>query len=226
MPLMPFNSSVSMKDEEEKPVLVFSDQTQSMGLVVDQIIDIMDERIDVQLASTQSGLLGSAIINGKATDVVDVAHYLKNVNNNWFKDHNDTPFGAKGKEGAERMRAKRRVLIVDDSPFFRNMLMPVLSVAGYDVTATESPYEAFDLCESGADFDAIISDIEMPEMDGFEFAKRIKSGSRWSQIPMVALSSHATPQDMERGREVGFNSYVAKFDKDALLNTLSKTIFG
>lgn len=225
MPLTPFNSAVKVDKEGEKPVLVFADQAQSMGLIVDKIIDIIDERIDVQLSSSQAGLLGSAIINGKATDVVDVAHYLKNANNGWFKDHNDTPFGT-SKGGADAGRAKRRVLIVDDSPFFRNMLMPVLSVAGYDVTATESPSEAFSLCESGVDFDAIVSDIEMPEMNGFEFARRVKTESRWSNTPMVALSSHATPQDMDRGREVGFCGYVAKFDKDALLHTLSKTLFG
>lgn len=223
MPLTPFNSSVKLDKEGEKPVLVFADHAQSMGLIVDHIIDIIDEKIDVQLASTQSGLLGSAIINGKATDVVDVAYYLKNVNSSWFKDHDDTPFG--GKAGQDASRSRRRVLIVDDSPFFRNMLMPVLSVAGYDVTATESPSEALSLCESGVDFDAIISDIEMPEMNGFEFAKRVKTDSRWRNIPMVALSSHATPQDIDRGKDVGFSGYVAKFDKDALLQALSKTLF-
>jgi two-component system chemotaxis sensor kinase CheA len=64
----------------------------------------------------------------------------------------------------------------------------------------------------------------MPEMDGFEFAQRVREGGRWQNVPMVALSSHATPQDIDRGRKVGFNDYVAKFDRDTLLNALSETV--
>ena len=226
MPLIPFDSSVKIDTEDDKPVLVFAEQGQSMGLIVDKIVDIMEERVDVQLASNQSGLLGSAIINGKATDVVDVTYFLEKVDSSWFKDHNDSPFGSSmDKNGLSASRAKRRVLLVDDSPFFRNMLTPMLSVAGYEVTTAESPKDALLLCENGLEFDVIISDIEMPEMDGFEFAQRIRADGRWGNIPLLALSSHATPQDIDRGREAGFNGYVAKFDKETLLSTLSKTLF-
>lgn len=224
MPLMPFNSAVDMSTEGDKPVLVFADKVQSMGLIVDEIIDIMEERIDVQINGGQSGLLGSAIINGRATDVVDVAHYLNSINRNWFRDHNDVPYAGNGASATANGKTKSRVLLVDDSPFFRNMLTPLLSVAGYDVTTLESPHDALELCEKGAYFDVIISDIEMPDMDGFEFAQRVKAEEKWKDTPMVALSSHATPQDIDRGIQVGFSKYVAKFDKDTLLNTLSQTL--
>ena len=222
MPLVPFDSSIQMEEGGDKPVLVFGDDKQSMGIIVEEIVDIIEERIDMQVGSTQSGLLGSAIIDGQATDVVDITHFLNNVNSNWFKDHGDEPFGEGG--NAEK-GVKKRVLLVDDSPFFRNMLTPLLSVAGYEVTTLEGPTGALKLREDGVTFDVIISDIEMPDMDGFEFAKLVNSeGSNWSNIPMVALSSHATPQDIERGKKVGFKEYVAKFDKDTLLNTLSQAL--
>ena len=64
----------------------------------------------------------------------------------------------------------------------------------------------------------------MPEMDGFEFAQRVRESRRWQNVPMVALSSHATPQDIDRGMKVGFNDYVAKFDRDTLLHSLSETM--
>ena len=64
----------------------------------------------------------------------------------------------------------------------------------------------------------------MPDMDGFEFAEKVKQGSNWQDTPMVALTSHATPQDIERGKTVGFNKYIAKFDRDTLLNTISQTL--
>ena len=224
MPLVPFNSNIKMEDDKDSPVLVFADKVQSMGIIVDEIIDIIEEKIDIQLGSSQSGLIGSAIINGQATDVVDIAHFLNNINKNWFKDHDNTPFG-EGIDAADAGKTKKRVLLVDDSPFFRNMLTPLLSVAGYEVTTLDGPTSALKLRENGIVFDIIISDIEMPDMNGFEFAQHVNSeGSQWLNTPMVALSSHATPKDIERGMKVGFTNYVAKFDKDTLLNTISQTL--
>jgi len=227
MPLLPFDNNISIPKEGEKPVLVFADKQRSMGLIVDKIIDIMEEYIDVQLDGGQTGILGSAIIGGKATDVVDVGHFLQQTYKEWFKDHGDDPYFSANENGGVKTinsgHSRKRILLVDDSPFFRNMLTPLLSVAGYEVVSLESPQEALKLCERGTEFDIIISDIEMPDMDGFEFAERVKNSSNWANTPMVALSSHATPQDISRGMEVGFTKYVAKFDRDTLLNTLAQT---
>lgn len=223
MPLIPFCEGMDLVSEPEKPVLVFAEKNRSMGLVVDKIIDISEQHVNVQLDAKGIGILGSAIINGKATDVVDVTHFINRVDKDWFKDHDDDPFGDTS-ETAKNLKAKKTVLLVDDSLFFRNMLTPLLSVAGYEVTTLESPVHALKLCEDGATFDLIISDIEMPDMNGFEFAQRVKGDSRWKDIPMVALSSHATPQDIDRGMRVGFNDYVAKFDRDTLLNALNQTL--
>jgi two-component system chemotaxis sensor kinase CheA len=215
MPLVPFKG-VTVEGADEKPILVFSDENSAMGLVVDEIIDIVEEEMSVEIGGHHSGLLGSAIINEKATDVIDVGYYLRDAGNDWYKAAHE-PFGEEGKY-------RKRVLLVDDSPFFRNMLTPLLSVAGYEVTTLESPMEALKLCETEQKFDVIVSDIEMPEMSGFEFAEKIKASSQWQDTPLVALSSHATPQDIDRGREAGFEKYVAKFDRDTLLSTLSQTL--
>lgn len=225
MPLVAFDSSVQIGDTKEKPVLVFSDDVQSMGLIVDQIIDIVEERVNVQISGTQKGILGSAIINSKATDVVDITHYLRLVDSNWFKDFNTTPFEGEEGQNAGNTFRKLKVLLVDDSPFFRNMISPLLCAAGYEVTTMEGPTDALGLRKQGETFDIIISDIKMPEMSGFEFAQQVKTtDSNWKDIPMVALTSHATPEDIERGIEAGFNKYVAKFDKDTLLSTISQTL--
>ncbi|PCI99275.1 MAG: hybrid sensor histidine kinase/response regulator [Alphaproteobacteria bacterium] len=223
MPLIPFNPSVSIEEEDDKPVLVFADKEQSLGIIVDEIVDIIEEHVDIQLSAQQGGLLGSAIINGVATDIVDITYFLNSVNHDWFKDHDDTPY--KSSADGEHVGDKKRVLLIDDSSFFRNMLTPLLSMAGYDVTSLEAPSEALQMCEDGVLFDVIVSDIEMPDMDGFEFAQKIKQDNgKWANTPIIALSSHATPQDIERGIEVGFTNYVAKFDKDTLLHTLSQTL--
>jgi two-component system, chemotaxis family, sensor kinase CheA len=215
MPLVPIDGAGTIGAEGRQPILVFSDQNRSMGLLVDEIVDIVEEALNVELGSERPGLIGSAIVAGKATDLVDAGHYLMQAFDDWFGTVQDVDFG-----GVDRAK---RVLLVDDSPFFRNLLTPLLSVAGYDVSTVESAGRALDLREAGEEFDVIISDIEMPGMNGFEFAETIRSAGSWRDTPMVALSSHATPQDLDRGREVGFTDYIAKFDRDALLTTLSAT---
>lgn len=222
MPLLPFSPSINMTSGK-KPVLVFADRGQSIGLIVDEIIDITEEFLDIQVNSERDGFVGSTIIADHATDIIDVGFYLQRMNKNWFKNHGDEDFQIQ--EGrSERGLGKRRVLLVDDSPFFRNMLTPLLGASGYDVTSVESAADALNLAERGAHYDIIISDIEMPGMSGFELAAKLKSDSPWSKTPLVALSSHATPADMDRGQRVGFNKYVAKFDRETLLNTLTQAL--
>ena len=116
------------------------------------------------------------------------------------------------------------MLLIDDSPFFRNLLTPLLSVTGYNVTAVESAQKALEMRENGLMFSCIISDIEMPGMDGFQFAEAVRAGGAWAKTPMIALSSHATDRDFERGRAVGFDDYVAKIDRDALLDALGQIV--
>jgi two-component system chemotaxis sensor kinase CheA len=215
MPLIPIGAMQPLEKKGTQPVLVFADEERNMGLIVDEILDIIDDNVRIDLSVQRPGYIGTAIIANKATDVIDAAHYLAQAFSDWFGAESDSTFGGDD---------SRRVLLVDDSPFFRNLLVPLLRVAGYQVTAAESPVEALKLQEDGQDFDVIVSDIEMPDMNGFDFAAAVRKGGRWSQLPMVALSSHATPRDLERGRAVGFTDYVAKFNRDALLASLQNSL--
>jgi two-component system chemotaxis sensor kinase CheA len=198
-----------------QPVLVFTDRDRSMGLVVDEIVDIVEERMNIELHGERAGYLGSAVIAGKATDIVDAGYYLTQAFSDWFEAESVRDAG----EGDGR-----RVLLVDDSPFFRNLLAPLLDVAGYEVTTAESADAALELCNSGHEFDVIVSDIEMPGMNGYEFAAALREQGKWADTPLVALSSHATPSDLERGRQAGFRDYVAKFDRETLLDSLNQTL--
>ncbi|MCG8690709.1 MAG: chemotaxis protein CheW, partial [Minwuiales bacterium] len=216
MPLIKMSQDCKMRETGRQPVLVFADDDRSMGLVVDEILDIVDENLKVELQAGRDGLLGTAVVAGQATEVIDVAHFLHSAFSDWFSKTEGVGTG-----GGKR-RAK--VLLVDDSPFFRNMLVPMLQVAGYEVTTADDPVHALKLRDSGTAFDVIVSDIEMPGMNGYEFAQECKKDGRWQDIPIVALSSHTAPQDLEKGRAVGFTDYIAKSDRDGLLNTLSQTI--
>jgi two-component system chemotaxis sensor kinase CheA len=227
MPLIPFNDSVHVGTDGQKPLLVFSDRGKSVGIIVDSIIDIREEVIDIQMATNKAGLSGNAIIGGKATEIVEVMHYLNSVHGDWFKNHGDESFLEQQKiesGAADGKQKRRRILLVDDSPFFRNMLCPVLTIAGYDVVAVESPMKALELSDRGDRFDLIISDIEMPEMNGFDFANKVRSSKEWQDIPMVAMTSHSTPEDIEHGYKSGFDRYIAKFDRETLLETINRTL--
>ncbi len=216
MPLIGVDGSLSLREEGRQPVLVFSDREHTMGLVVDEIVDIVEDRLKVELSTDTPGVIGTAVIAGRATTIIDAGSYLLEAFGDWF--------GSTKEFGGNEEHVAPRILLVDDSPFFRNLLTPLLSVAGYEVTAVDSADRALSLREQGNEFDAIISDIEMPGMNGFEFAAAVRADNRWQTTPMIALSSHATDKDFERGRSVGFNDYVAKFDRDSLLSTLSQTI--
>jgi len=219
MPLIKFDSSMEVSNEGRQPTLVFSDGRRSMGLMVGEISDILEDYINVEINSDDELSLGNAIIDGKATEVINVGYYLGQAYSDWFANHGSEDFA----DDAIDMDSQKRILIVDDSPFFRNMLAPILGVTGYSVEMAENPIEAMAFLEKGEMFDVIITDIEMPEMNGFDFAENIQQ-SKWADIPMIALTSHVTDKDIERGKSLGFHDHIAKFDREILLNALTDTI--
>ena len=163
MPLVQMNG-VSVQTSGAQPILVFADDGRSMGLVVDEIIDIVEERLHIEVAGSQDGILGSAVIKGQATEVIDVGHFLPMAFADWFSR----------KEMRPSMSAQS-VLLVDDSAFFRNMLAPVLKAAGYRVRVAPNAQEGLSALRSGQAFDVVLTDIEMPDMNGFEFAETIRA---------------------------------------------------
>ena len=111
MPLVPAADDVRIKTSGAQPLLVFSDDQRCIGLAVDEIVDIVEERFEVELVSERPGLLGSAVIKGRATEVVDVSHFLPLAFGDW------PSWNAQPANGPTRS-----ALLIDDAPFFRNML--------------------------------------------------------------------------------------------------------
>jgi len=212
MPLVQMEG-VSVQTTGSQPILVFADETRAMGLVVDEIIDIVEERLHIQVSGAKDGILGSAVIKGQATEVIDVGHFLPMAFADWFIR----------KEMATEAQTQS-VLLVDDSPFFRNMLAPVLKSAGYKVRTAASAIEGLATLRSGHTFDIVVTDIEMPEMNGFEFAEAIRSDQNLNQLPVIAVSSLVSPAAIERGRQAGLYDYIAKFDRPGLIAALKEQI--
>ena len=211
MPLITMSENIRVTGEGAQPLLVFSDGSRSMALVVDEIVDIVDDNLHIQVGSDNAGVLGSAIVRGHATEIIDVGHFLPLAFEDWFRR----------KEQPLQHRA-HTVLLVDDSPFFLNMLTPVLQAAGYQVTTAGSAHDALALLRDGRPFDVVITDIEMPDMNGFQFAESVRADPRTAELPVIALSSVVSAEAIERGRRVGFHDYVAKFDRQGLIAALKE----
>jgi two-component system, chemotaxis family, sensor kinase CheA len=209
MPLVQMNG-VNVQTQGSQPILVFADDGRSMGLVVDEIIDIVEEQLHIEVAGAGEGILGSAVIKGQATEVIDVGHFLPMAFADWFS--------------RKEMRASstaQSVLLVDDSAFFRNMLAPVLKAAGYRVRVAVNAQEGLSALRS-QNFNVVLTDIEMPDMNGFEFAETIRADTHLSSLPIIALSSLVSPAAIERGRQAGFHDFVAKFDRPGLIAALKE----
>ncbi|MHA1164275.1 MAG: chemotaxis protein CheW, partial [Alphaproteobacteria bacterium] len=209
MPLVYVDEGMERKSEGRQPILVFSDQDRSMGLVVDEIVDIVEDKLNIEIKAEVAGMIGSAVIKGKATEVIDIGYYIEQAFDDWMEQ----------REGVSVARGAR-LLLVDDSAFFRNMLAPLLSASGYSVTLAESGKQALALRDSGAQFDIIVSDIEMPDMDGITFAQNVCSDPAWKDTPIIALSSHTAPHIIEKSRQAGFVDFVGKFDREGLMESI------
>ena len=213
MPLIAIDAGIDQQ-KPTQPLLVFAEADRIMGLMVDEIIDVVDDRLDIELAGARAGLLGTAVIGGQATDVLDTGYWLMQAWQDWFR-------------GAPRQGTttqQKHILLVDDSEFFRQLMVPTLGAAGFRVTAVASAAEALRLRDSGSLFDAIVSDIEMPGMGGLQFARAVRAGGPWAALPLLAMTAHADLESARIGREAGFTDYVAKFEREALIAGLHASL--
>ena len=209
MPLIAIDPTIDQQAATQ-PMLVFAEGERIMGLMVDEIIDVVEDNLNIELAGVRPGLLGTAVIGGLATDVLDTGYWLMQAWEDWFR----------GVPPRNATAGQKHVLLVDDSEFFRQLMIPTLGAAGFRVTAVGSAAEALRLREAGSRFDAIVSDIEMPEMDGIQFAQAIRAGGAWADVPLLAMTAHADMENARVGRDAGFTDYVGKFEREALIASL------
>ena len=115
--------------------------------------------------------------------------------------------------------------MVDDSVTTRTLVESILAAAGFDVTACVDGQDAWRLLhERGADL--VVSDIEMPRMDGFALTEAIRASERFRDLPVVLFTSRDSEPDRARGAEVGADAYIVKsaFDQQALLDAIAQLL--
>jgi two-component system chemotaxis sensor kinase CheA len=122
-------------------------------------------------------------------------------------------------------RARRRLLVADDSVTTRSLVKSILEAAGFEVVAAADGAEAWDLLrERGADL--VVSDVQMPRMDGFELTEAIRASSQFRRLPVVLVTSLDSESDRLRGVEAGADAYIVKsaFDQARLLEVIGQLI--
>ncbi len=217
MRLVMLDKNQKLPDTGNADVIVFSYDKRVVGLVVDEILDIVHAPFDIKLTSKeakQHGFLGSMVIAGKTTDVVDVGSILSEIVEAAVSEQNKLSFD-KVKDC--------ELLLVEDSPFFRNLTMPFLSAVGYKVTSADSAEQALSmLIEQGKKFDMIVTDIEMPGMNGFEFATACRNAKQLNGIPIVAYTASMSDEVRKRSVTAGMNDCIVKTDRPGLLQSVAK----
>lgn len=192
-------------------LIVFIDHEKILGLVVDEILDIVEHSIRVTSTSSKDGFFGNIVIEGKTCDLVDIGYYFKQT----FPDIREAISFA-------QQQSLPHLLFVDDSPFFRKFIPPALMVAGYYVTVAENAQEALKMlyCNKTA-FAAVITDMNMPGMSGAEFAKCYKSDKDLACLPVIALTSQSSEQIDAYVDNHFLDAYVSKTNHDELLKTIA-----
>lgn len=197
-------------------VVVFTYDNRTIGLVVDSITDIIEAPLAIKITASEEYFLGSIVIAGKTTDVVDVGYLLKDLAN----DLNHLGNNAAKVAGV-------KVLVVEDSMFFRKLIVPFLADVGYVVSEAASPSEALAMLENPAvKFDIVVTDIEMPEMDGFELAQHLRLDPRMANVPIIAFTSTVNDMFKQRAAKCGMDGIILKTDREALLVELAVHVTG
>ena len=154
-------------------------------------------QLDIQVASDNPGVLGSAIIKGQATEIIDVGHFLPLAFEDWFRRKEQAVRAA-------RARCCWSTTRRSSATCSRRCCRP----RAMQVTAVGFGARGAGRCsKTDRAFDVVITDIEMPEMDGFELAEAVRADPRTAELPIIALSSMVSAEAIERGRQVGFHDY-------------------
>ncbi len=204
-----------LPEKEQQEVIVFKVKDRELGLMVTPPVDAMELSLSIDPSTLkQTAISGSMIINEHTTLLVDIFELVKTLNPDWFV-HEVNAAAEMAEEG------EKIILFAEDSAFFRNQVKGFLEDDGFKVIEAEDGLIAWELLKERVDeIDLVLTDLEMPNMDGFEFTKRIKNDPTYSHLSVVALTSLASEAHIEKGKTVGIDDYQIKLDREKLMKTV------
>jgi two-component system, chemotaxis family, sensor kinase CheA len=176
------------------------------GLVASEIVDTPTLPVELdEQAYKVDGVFGSAMVRGQIAIFIDIDRLLQI----WGGIKSIAPAQLPG-------TARRRILIVEDTQFFQRLIASYLESNAFEVTLAGNGSEGLEKLQAET-FDLVISDIEMPGMNGFDFARRVRENSQFAGLPMLALTTLSDPQSRARAAACGFDAYEVKLDRGSLL---------
>jgi len=201
-----------LPEKELQEVIVFKVKNRELGLMVTPPVDTVEVVLDVdENTLKQPAINGSMIINDHTTLLVDMFEMVKILNPEWFVE--ETRAAADMAQNGEKI-----LLFAEDSAFFRNQVKSYMEEDGFKVIEAEDGLLAWELLKERADeIDLVVTDLEMPNMDGFELTRRIKNDPRFSHLQVIALTSLASDAHIEKGKSVGIDAYEIKLDREKLM---------
>ena len=213
------------RDWEETPVVVITQNNQLIAFAVDEYGDVqvmVMNRLSQHL-DTVPNVAGTSIMgNGEVAFVLNVSDLMDNAK-----------IGAVRREVLSRTStssvpeqpAVKSILVVEDSVMVRELERNILESAGYEVDVAIDGVEGVEKMEQKM-YDLVVSDIQMPRMDGYEFISKFKSDEKHKHIPAIIISTLAKEDEKRKGFEAGADRYIVKnaFDKDTLLTAVDSLI--
>jgi two-component system chemotaxis sensor kinase CheA len=201
-----------LADNENLLVIVFNICSKPVGLLAIGPIDALEIASEIDgVTLKQPGIMGSMIINTDTTMLVDVFEIVQTLYPDWFAEK--PVFEIDKTNGATPT-----ILIAEDSNFFRNQVKSYMTESGYKVIEGADGAIAWDLLQKHAsEISMLVTDIEMPNMNGFELTETIRKNPQYNKIPIIALTTLAADEDIAKGKAVGIDEYHIKLDKEKLM---------
>lgn len=207
-------------ESNKVPAVVFNTGSRRVAFLIDKLLDeqeVVVKNLGQQLKRVRN-VAGCTILgDGRISIILNPMDLVKTVQGTTTK--------FVFRERRQRDFVKKRVLVVDDSITTRTLEKNILESAGYHVTTATNGAEGFSKLVDGT-FDIIVSDVEMPVMNGFEFAEKVRREFKLPDIPFILCTSLEAEKDKRRGIEVGANAYIVKgsFDQSNLLETIERLL--
>ncbi|HUV51092.1 MAG TPA: response regulator [Anaerolineae bacterium] len=215
------NTSGTLTAANVLRVVVLAYVDRRIAFQVDEIIgeqQILVKKLGRQLRRVRN-IAGAAVLgSGKVVPVINVSDLMKSAIR--------TEMAAITASGEEKKSEKTyRMLVAEDSITSRNLIKNILESAGYEVVTSVDGADAFTKALTG-EFDLIVSDVDMPRMNGFELTTKIRKNKRLGELPVVLVTALESRKDREYGIEVGANAYIIKssFDQSNLLEVIQRLI--
>ncbi|MHB8724040.1 MAG: hybrid sensor histidine kinase/response regulator [Casimicrobiaceae bacterium] len=202
------------------PVIILGDGDQRVAFAVDAVLDeqeVLVKPLRKPLSRVRNVAAATVLGSGQVAPILNVADLLKSARK--------VASASTRVVGGTKSSEVRAVLVAEDSITSRMLIKSILESAGYRVKTAVDGMEAFTLLRAEK-FDLVVSDVEMPRLNGFDLTARIRADKKLTELPVVLVTALETREDRERGIDVGANAYLVKssLDQSNLLEAVRRLV--